>query len=221
MDNISVRDEDELRRIMNDCGLSVERERPWVFVFSNARFVEVQGARVRQDGDGFCVTHTLVNGWWHPTTVGMGTMGEHEFLFYLEHLLPFAKAANLVQDDAVNYLWNMWVMAACVPGMQWTVHQAGRYAGDCGWFDMEVPGGASLSFSCVAPGLRSRFALRVHSAAPMRAVSGDELHDLFHERFTVTSAELTRPTSPMQVTAVALLERAVAALVYKTNAWDL
>jgi len=150
MAGIILREPRELDRILALRGLHADEHGPRQFDFRNDAFAMHQGARVHQDDEDrrFCVTALLRDGQWVETE-NTTRMGEEELLFYLEHLLPFAKAALLVDGDAVNAVCNLWVMAtAGFPRLRWSVFHGGMYVADRAVFELRVPGRGALTIVC-------------------------------------------------------------------------
>ena len=218
MAGILIRFGDEYARIMALRGLTrtqAEDHGPQWSEFRNDAFALYQGARVHQDIEEhrFCVTALLRDEVWVETNNIIG-MGEPEFLFYLEHLLPFAKAALLVDGEAVSAAWNLWVVADRIPGLEWSVFENGRYVADRAVFELRVRDREPLWIVCfpadqwdalkfrVEYGANNQFEFVRCTADMMR------MYNILYEQFVDDDAMVVG--SP----ALAVLERAVAVLRY-------
>jgi len=217
MAGIILREPRELDRIMALRGLHADEHGPRQFDFRNDAFATHQGARVHQDDEDrrFCVTALLGDGQWVETE-NTTRMGEEELLFYLEHLLPFAKAALLVDGDAVNAVCNLWVMAtAGIPGLEWSVFNNGVYAADRAVFEVRGPGRRALIIGCYPGNQWDALKFRVERGwnDPFEFVyqrCADDMmrmYDLLDEQFGDHDDAMVL-ASP----ALAVLERAVAVL---------
>ena len=217
MAGIVVRYRDEYARIMALRGLTMTQHGPSWFDFRNDAFAQYQGARVHQDNEEhrFCVTALLSDGAWVDTN-NITRMGESEFLFYLEHLLPFAKAALLVDGGAVNATWNVWVVAMLIPGLQWRVFDNGRYAADRAVFELRVRDRQPLWIMCFPADQWDALKFRVERGEddPFEFVyqrSKDDMmrmYDILDEQFVDHDAMV------VESSALAVLERVVAVLTF-------
>ena len=215
MAGILIRFGDEYARIMARRGLTrtqAEDHGPQWSEFRNDAFALHQGARVHQDIEEhrFCVTALLRDGVWVETD-NITRMGEPEFLFYLEHLLPFAKAALLVDGEAVSAAWNLWVVADRIPGLEWSVSDNGLYGVDRAVFDLQVPDRGALTIGCFPRTRWDPVMFRVERGAGGYEFVYDNMmrmYNILYEQFVDDDAMVVG--SP----ALAVLERAVAVLRY-------
>ena len=216
MAGIVIRFQEEYARIMALRGLTRTQHGPQWSEFRNDAFALYQGARVHQDVEEhrFCVTALLRDGAWVDTN-NITRMGECEFLFYLEHLLPFAQAALLVDGDAVNAVWNLWVVATGIPGLEWSVFENGRYTADRAVFELRVRNRRPLWIMCFPADQWGPIKFRVEYGANDDFEFVSQKHaDGMRRMYDILEEQFGNP-DPMIVgsSALAVLERAVAALV--------